>query len=377
MSGRIAALDVLRGVAILGTFGTNVWVFANPGGPTGFLTMMNNSGIDGGALLRALSNGKFLGLLSIMFGIGLAIQHRSAVRHGRRWPGWYLWRSALLLVEGLLHYLLIFEFDVLAFYAVVSVAVAFLVARRTATRWMIGVGVLHVALVGLFTLGLLLNGGAEAADPGSALPLDSWWGMVQDRVEHFAAFRAEGVFVLPLSTVLFLAGAALFRAGALEDSERGLSLQRRLVAWGLGVGVPLNVVTALSGPTWFLVDRYLCAPLVSFGLLGGITWLVNRMRAEQGPLRAGLSAVGRTALTCYIGQNLIASLLCYPWALGLSTRFSGPWFTAAVWASVSALLVLGATWWTRRFERGPVEALWDRFYRAPQRLVRRTPAGQP
>ena len=31
--GRIAPLDVLRGVTILGTFASNAWIFADPGGP--------------------------------------------------------------------------------------------------------------------------------------------------------------------------------------------------------------------------------------------------------------------------------------------------------------------------------------------------------
>lgn len=369
MSGRIAALDVLRGVAILGTLGTNAWAFTHPGGPTGFLAEF---GASDDALLMALTNGKFLGLLSIMFGIGLAIQHRSAVRRGRRWPGWYLWRSALLLLEGLLHYVLIFEFDVLVFYALVSVVVAFLVGRdpEVARRWLVGVGLLHLALVGLLTLALVSGQGA-VGDPGVVSSTDSWVGQVRDRLENFWLFRAEGFFVLPLSTVLFLAGALLFRAGALEDSARGRRLQRRLVGWGLGLGVPLNLLTTLAGPDWFAVDRYLCAPLVAFGLLGGITALVNRVKAEAGVLRRGLTSVGRAALSCYIAQNLLASALCYGWGLDLTARWGhlGAWFTAGTWLVVSALLVPAASWWMRRFERGPVEALWDRLYRAPQRLV--------
>lgn len=372
MSGRIAALDVLRGVAILGTFGTNVWVFTHPQGVTGFLADFGaGSGDPTTALLQMISNGKFLGLLSIMFGIGLAIQHRSAERRGRPWPGWYLWRSALLLFEGLLHYALVFEFDVLMFYAVVSVLVAYLVGRgpRVQTAWMVAAGALNLAVVGLITAALLLAGGTAVGDPGFALATDSWWAGVRARVEHFAVFRAEGFLVLPLSTLLFLAGARLFRAGALEDSPRGARIQRRLVAWGIGLGVPLNVATTLAGPEWFAVDRYVCAPLVSFGLLGGITMIVNAMRAEAGPLRRGLTAVGRSALSCYIGQNVVASVLCYQWGLGLAQRWGhpGPWFTALVWLAVSGLLLTAASWWMRRFPRGPVETVWDLAYRAPQR----------
>ncbi|WP_367130015.1 DUF418 domain-containing protein [Saccharothrix sp. HUAS TT1] len=375
MGERIAALDVLRGVAILGTFGTNVWVFTHPQGALGFLTDFGSGvGADAGeaveSLLQLLTNGKFLGLLSIMFGVGLAIQHGSAVRRGQRWPGWYLWRSALLLFEGLLHYVLVFEFDVLMFYAVVSVLVAFLVGRgrRVQTWWMVAMGAVNVAVVGLITVALLA-GGATVGDPGFVPATDSWWGGVLARVEHFALFRSEGFLVLPLSAVLFLAGARLFKAGALEDSARGALIQRRLVVWGLGVGVPLNVATTLAGADWFAVDRYVCAPLVAFGLLGGITALVNRMRAEPGVLRGGLTAVGRSALSCYVGQNLIASALCYQWGLGLAQRWgnSGAWFTVGVWLVVSALLVAGASWWMRRFARGPVEAVWDFAYRAPQR----------
>ncbi|MFD0204976.1 MULTISPECIES: DUF418 domain-containing protein [Saccharothrix] len=371
MGRRIASLDVLRGVAILGTFGTNVWAFTHPQGVTGFLADFG-SGAGGTvtALLQLITNGKFLGLLSIMFGIGLAIQHRSAVRRGQRWPGWYLWRSALLLFEGLLHYVLVFEFDVLMFYAVVSVLVAYLVGRgpRVQVAWMAVLGSVNLAIVGLITLALLI-GGTTAGDPGFVLTTDSWWDCVRARVEHLAVFRAEGFLVLPLSGLLFLAGVRRFQAGALEDSARGARIQRRLVVWGLGLGVPLNVTTTLAGGDWFAVDRYVCAPLVAFGLLGAITALVNRMRAEPGRVRRGVTAVGRSAMSCYIAQNLLASVLCYQWGLGLAQRWGhlGPWFTGAVWLLVAVLLVVGASWWMRRFERGPVETAWDWAYRVPQR----------
>ncbi|WP_033438234.1 DUF418 domain-containing protein [Saccharothrix sp. NRRL B-16314] len=366
MGGRITALDVLRGVAILGTLGTNVWAFTHPGGPAGFLA---DFGDPADALLRMVTNGKFLGLLSILFGIGLAIQHDSAVRRGLRWPGWYLWRSALLLFEGLIHYVLIFEFDVLMFYAIVSVLVAYLVGRssRVVMGWMVGMGAVHLAFVGLLTAAMLA-GVAQTSDPTIAVSTASWWGQVQSRIDLFAVFRAEGFFVLPLSGVLFLAGVRLFKAGALEDSSRGARIRRRLVVWGLGVGVPLNVLTTLAGPEWFAVDRYVCAPLVAFGLLGAITAFVHHAGAP-GFLRRGVTAVGRSALSCYIGQNVIASVLCYRWGLDLAARFGhlGAWFAAGTWLVVSALLMLGASWWMKRFTRGPVEILWDRAYRAPQR----------
>ncbi|UVS79335.1 DUF418 domain-containing protein [Actinokineospora sp. UTMC 2448] len=368
MSTRVTALDTLRGVAILGTLGTNIWIFTNPGGFAGFLADTATAG-TGETILRTISNGKFLGLLSIMFGIGIAIQLGSARRRGARWPGWYLWRAALLFAEGVLHYILVFEGDVLAFYAVVSVIVAYLAAHseRTIRAWMITAGALHVAAVALLTAAMTATGGA--VDGGGLPAPDTWTGQVAMRLEHWVTLRAEGLFVLPLSTVLFLAGVLLWRAGALTDTARGAALRARLIGWGIGVGVPLNFLAALAGPSWFLVDRYLCAPLVAFGLLGAITAVVHRMRPRPGPLRAGLTAVGRCAMSCYILQNLIASALCYDWGLGLADRFGhhGPWLTAGAWLTVTALLMAGAAGWTRRFERGPIETVWHRLYLAPQR----------
>src|SRR5690606_7085582 len=109
-NARIPSLDVLRGIAILGTLATNIWIFTHPEGLIGYVeTTWGAKGALGWIekFLQQLSQGKFLGLLTVMFGIGLAIQRESALRAGRPWPGPYFWRAALLFLDGLLHYLLV------------------------------------------------------------------------------------------------------------------------------------------------------------------------------------------------------------------------------------------------------------------------------
>ena len=169
---RIALLDVLRGAAIFGTLGTNIWLLSavgSPGSstffggglpwwasPDGFLT----------TLTLFFTNGKFLGLLTILFGVGAEIQYQSARRRGLPWTVRYLWRSALLLVEGLLHYLLVFEYDILMGYAVAACVVAFLVGRseKTIRRAMWVSGGLHLLLAGGLSL---LVGAVLMLDPQS------------------------------------------------------------------------------------------------------------------------------------------------------------------------------------------------------------------
>ena len=160
---RYASLDVLRGVAILGTLATNIWIFTDPEGLVGYLQQRHGrhdshrSGRAIEAVLQQLAQGKFLGLLTLMFGIGLEIQRRSAVRAGRRWPGRYPWRAGLLLLDGLLHFVLVAEFDVLMGYAVTGMVVAYLLAtsEQAQRAWLVVASVVHVLLLSLVTIALL------------------------------------------------------------------------------------------------------------------------------------------------------------------------------------------------------------------------------
>ncbi|MGH3786433.1 MAG: DUF418 domain-containing protein [Pseudonocardiaceae bacterium] len=372
-AGRIASLDVLRGVAILGTFGTNAWIFAHPGGPASFLS---GGFAEGGVIetaLRAVSNGKFLALLTLLFGVGLELQYRSAVRRGMLWPGRYLVRAAILFVEGLLHYVLIFEFDVLMAYAITSVLVAYLVGRsdRVVRAWMVGIGGGYIAVLGAGTALLLAlpdDTATAAAGPGATA---SWFAQVQERLDAFLLYRSETVLIVPSAIVLFLLGSRLLRAGAFDETGAGARIRTRLMVFGLGVGAPLNALTAFGGPDWFLVDRYLLPPLVALGLLTLVTEVVLRTRREPGRLRRGFTAVGRTALSCYVLQNVVASVLCYGWGFGLAARFAGggPWWVIGLWLGVCALFTVLADQWLRYFDRGPLEIVMHRI-----QATRRRPA---
>jgi uncharacterized protein len=363
--GRIDALDVLRGVAILGTFGTNAWLFATPGGPAAWISTALADTTPFETALRTLSNGKFLALLTLLFGIGIELQYRSAVRRGNLWPGRYPVRAAILLVEGFVHYVLVFEFDVLMGYAIASFLVAYLVGRsdRVVRAWIGAVGAVYVAallaLTALMVMAPVPGASGSAADPSLTA---SWPRQVALRLEYFTLFRVELVLIVPSAVVLFLIGSRLVRAGAF--TEAGALIRRRLMVVGLGVGVPLNALAAAAGPDWFFVDRYLAPPLVALGLLGLGTTLVLRARRQAGPIRRGLTAVGRTALSCYVLQNVLAAVLCYGWGFGLAERFAGtgPWFVPALWLGVSTVLLSVAPLWLRRFDRGPLELLMHRFF---------------
>jgi uncharacterized protein len=104
---------------------------------------------------------------------------------------------------------------------------------------------------------------------------------------------------------------------------------------------------------------------VAVGILALGTTLVARARTRPGLLRRGVEGVGRTALSCYVLQNVLASALCYDWGLGLAG--GGPWQVVAMWAGISLVLMILAPLWLRRWPRGPIELLMHRVYDARRR----------
>lgn len=373
--GRISALDMARGVAILGTLATNVWIFMDPAGMLGILDRPPPSVTDGfsaatEAVFRALANGKFLGMLTLMFGIGLAIQHRSAQRKGQRWPGRYPWRATLLLIDGIVHYVLVVEFDVLTGYAITGMVVAFLLVTspRAQRAWMWALGSIHVVLIGLLTLALSYVGGGERTDLATftLYTEGSWWQQVMFRLENPGLLRFEPVLIMAMSITLFLLGSALFRAGLFE--ERGRRLRRVLLLVG-AVALPVDLAVGLAlGQPGFFLSRYGTAPFVALGLLGAVAMAVER-RSEPGFVSRRLTDIGRVALSSYVLQNLVASFLCYGWGLGLAARLwpARPWPTLLVFAIVCTVVATFAHLWLRRFDKGPLEALWAWAYARPWR----------
>jgi uncharacterized protein len=119
---RLPALDLIRGVAILGILPANLATFSGPisgfGNRPAFASPADHVVA---ALILLLVDVKFITLLSILFGVGLGLQlSRARARGDRRFPWYYLWRQALLLGIGICHALLLWWGDILGPYAVIG-----------------------------------------------------------------------------------------------------------------------------------------------------------------------------------------------------------------------------------------------------------------
>ncbi|MBT8487431.1 MAG: hypothetical protein KJO65_01260, partial [Gemmatimonadetes bacterium] len=143
---RIASLDVLRGVAVLGILTMNVWSFAMPSAtyfnPTVWGTY---TGLDRLAYqaTHVFADLKFMAIFSMLFGAGIVLMSERRAERGQPVAGLHYRRMFWLFVFGMLHAYLIWWADILVPYALCG-SLVFL-ARRLRPRTLIVLGLLAMA----------------------------------------------------------------------------------------------------------------------------------------------------------------------------------------------------------------------------------------
>jgi uncharacterized protein len=161
---------------------------------------------------------------------------------------------------------------------------------------------------------------------------------------------------------LFLLGLYAGRRRIFESLPAHLAFIRRVMWWGLGLGLASNLVLATTqgeNPAWLDVSRMIVEefghPALALFYASGVVLLAQGGRWRI--LLAPVAAVGRMSLTNYLLQGVVFALVCPVYGLGLYDRLSLPaaWFLAFV---VFGGEVLISMWWMRRFRFGPVEWLW-------------------
>ena len=151
---RLAAVDVLRGFALLGILVLNIEFFALPKGI--YFDPRIAGGFTGLDLLAwkgsyVLFLEKFMSIFSMLFGAGLVLMSGRLETAGRSVRGIYYRRLLWLLLFGLAHGYLLWYGDVLYSYAVAGLLLFPL--RRKSPRFLAIAGILVLALGGLMQTG--------------------------------------------------------------------------------------------------------------------------------------------------------------------------------------------------------------------------------
>lgn len=117
-SKRIDAMDILRGVALVGILLMNIEWFGRSINDIGSFDR-SLTGFDHavGWLIRCLVEGKFYKLFALLFGMGFAVMLIRAREVGKPFSAWFTRRMLVLFLIGMLHMTFVWGGDILHDYA--------------------------------------------------------------------------------------------------------------------------------------------------------------------------------------------------------------------------------------------------------------------
>ena len=382
---RIVAIDILRGFALLGILIMNIQSFVMPAAayfnPTAYGDL---SGANRWVWIvsHVFADQKFMTIFSLLFGAGIVLMSAKMDERGQRAWGVHYRRTFWLLLFGLAHAYLLWSGDILVAYALCGFWVYWL--RRLRPGWQMALGVLVVAIPALLWLGTGVTmqfippetvqelqadwqPAAATIDAEVAAYRGGWLAQMDARVPASVEFQTVGLLFWGLWRAggLMLMGMALYRWGVLSGG-RSRRFYAGMAALGLAIGMPVvsGGVVQNFAHNWTMEfsrfglgaqANYWGSLFVSAGYIG-LLMLFARSRALPW-LQKALAAVGRTALTNYLLQTILATAIFYGHGLGLFgsvERVGQIGIVVAIW--VFQLVV--SPLWLRYYRYGPFEWLW-------------------
>lgn len=345
-AARIAGYDVARAVAIC------LMVLEN------FKVLMLGVWQDPHVLvwLAGLTDGRSAPLFVTLAGVGMALMSRDALASGDR-AGLaavrrVLLRRALVLLGMGNLFILVWSMDILHFYAA-YIALAALTLLGATKRTLLA----SAAAVVLFSTALLYARGELFFES-----FDYWspTGVLRDTfldgihpVFPWIAFIIVGLWLGrwrldqrgPRRVVLYGALAVALGAELLSDLLQHLTFVSGLPV--IPASFPQLFGTRLSPPGPLYV---ISASATSAAAIAACLELAER--APRQVIVRALTAAGQLSLSLYIAHAIVGAGLL--WALGRLEDHS-IWFLLGYWGGYTALSVVAAAAWRRRWRLGPLE----------------------
>ncbi|MGH6786717.1 MAG: DUF418 domain-containing protein [Novosphingobium sp.] len=428
-AARVEALDVLRGVAVLGILAMNITAFGL------LFQAYDNPLVDGGAtganllawkIINVGFEGTMRGIFSLLFGAGIVLltERMEQAGAGIMAAEVHFRRMLWMMLFGIVHWtLLLWTGEILFAYSMCGMLL-FALRKLSAKVQLIMAGSL-LALAALFMVGGYQDAiashdaaqAAEAAKAGGAKltaeqdkAIEGWQEMVSHTTptpENEADQRSwhEGSYANALGGQLpgsyafqwtgappwlifdmipfMLIGMGLLKLGVLS-AARSMRTYALMALVGYAIGIPLGlremdiILASNFGPMGFsqAMETYEASRLAM--VVGHLGVLLMAIKAGAlGPLQRALGAVGQMALSNYLAQTLICTALFYGFGFGLYSDFERYQLYYVVFAIWAAQLVWSPLW-LANFRFGPFEWLWRSltyWKRQPMRLRAGAPAG--
>jgi uncharacterized protein len=400
----VASLDFIRGISVLGILASNIVTYARPNEARRVLALVHEvtwTEWFPWIVNYVVIDGKFRSMFAALFGAGLVVFIERARARGApaRWLQFH--RLAWLALFGALHFIFLFEGDILLQYALLGVVAMWVVFWNP--RLLIALGVLMIGVDTLLSSNELWQDAARErvalaapADAPQRIEYEKYWQGQRDAVTAESKVMAHGSLgdivafrfgndhgnnqginwealldpVLSLKYVflqylpMMMIGAALYRLGFFSGAWN----RRRMLAWGF-TGVAVGSVAALALGLWLMREHWPFA--LNYYVFYGPTDIL-RLPVTLGymavlvalaplivPRGVGqrLVAAGQMALTNYLGMSFVMALIFQGWGLGLFDRFD----RFEQWGFMLLGFALMLAWskpWLARFRFGPLEWVW-------------------
>lgn len=360
---RIHSIDIIRGIAVLGIFLVNWPIIAG-------IDSRDLSGVYEGldSYIRLFYDmfiqTKFYTIFSFLFGLGFYIFMTRAEAKTDRPKTLFVRRLLILLLFGFLHYVLLWDGDILHSYAIAGFFLFLFYKRKPRTILISAIVLLSIFqfLMLIATIGIAFMSKEELGLSLPIMPLEDWVSQIQNR---FHAFYANGiglnVSMLPETVGLFLLG---LYAGKKDIFRRTKELDPKLKKWQI-------IMFVLTLPFWFFMVRYFLStssyePLYMQGLamFSGKTlfifYIFTLMRLLQKErwqtLLRPFQYVGRMALTNYISHTIVTLLV---FGLLFKNGYLAPlWVGPLFCVGFYTLQIFISRWWLSRYQYGPLEYIW-------------------
>lgn len=373
---RYEFLDVLRGFALFGIITANMILYSLylrvPASTRASMsTYSSDRVLDFLELL--LIEGKFYTIFSVLFGIGFSILLIRAQAKSSAFHLFFLKRMFFLYLIGVAHAILFWHVDILQFYAFCgALLLPFVKVRNRLLLAFSVLALLAPALIkfvggipqGTFTgpraalfqrFGFTMDSRLDIWTRGSfldilSLNISSWFGQLDHVITSGMIFKIFGCFLL---------GFYLGRNEIHKKLEKYRPTIRPVAISGLAIGIPLNVIyayTFYSPESWLniLTATVGILPLsAGYACLLCLLWL----SPHRDRLLQYFAPVGRMALTNYVGQSVICTLIFYGTGLGLGGRM-GPTLYLPIGFAVYLAQIAISRLWLEHFQFGPLEWIW-------------------
>lgn len=361
---RAMALDALRGAALFGVLLVNLesdfraslfQQMLTPHLHAGWLNYATDLIVAGVFEFKAFT------LFAFLFGVGVGIQTGRAAANV---ASFLLRRFTVLLVIGLCHMLLIWNGDILTLYAVCGLLLIPLV--KLSARWLAALGIALILLAPYLTIFWIFSPPQPAVSVHAAVATRVY---ATGGFTEIMALRWNEAwrFIVPLligslprTFGLMLFGVAAWRGGVLADPLKHRKWLKRFFLITGSLGAFTTAAQLLAKETAQPVPALLnwIAPYDTIWLAGAYgagLWLwLSRTHSRSA---RWLAAGGRMALSNYLMQSVLFSMLFYGFGLGLFGQV-GSAAAALLGCVVFATQLLTSLFWLQRYKFGPMEWLW-------------------